>query len=341
MSENENGTGVFDGGDAATALDLMIANSPDLAAARPISGEDVISIIGETERAEIDMMIATAKRYPRQISSFLVKARSLACSSPEIAAGCSYALPRAGKTIIGPSIRLAEIVAPSWGNCRYGGRITNIGQKFVSVQGFFYDIENNVGVAVDLRRRITDKNGNRYNDDMIQTTCQAGVSIAIRNAIFHGIPGGYVDAIRREAEDIALGKREGLKAQREKAVQFFKDEHGIQKKDVLRTLGIGEVEDMTWGHVSRLIGFRTAIATGESTAAQIFSEQQMGEAVEPPAPRKRRKKAAPAKDPEAAEDPGATEGQEDDPKDGEAGGEQASATGIDPDGEDDEDGLGL
>jgi len=261
-----------------------------------------ISVIGEQERAEIDMMIATAKRYPRTISKFVQQARSLALSTPQIAAGCSYAVPKAGKTITGPSIRLAEIIAPSWGNCRYGGRVTDIGDRFVTVQGFFYDLENNVGVSVDVRRRITDKNGVRYSDDMIQQTCQAGVSIAVRNAIFRGIPGGYVEAIRLEAEEIALGKRDGLDTQVGKALGYFKEEYSINEEAILRTLKVESVKDITWGHVSRLIAFRTSIQTGESTADQIFAESPGLEKKAPPkAGRQTRKGEAPEKTPEPSD----------------------------------------
>jgi len=262
------GSGVFDTGVGA-ALDALVHEDD---AVEIVESVGAISVIGAQERAEIDMQIATAKRYPRSISRFVKQARSLALATPQIAAQCSYALPRGGKTIVGPSIRLAEIVAPSWGNCRYGSRVTDIGERFVTVQGLFYDLENNVAVTVDVKRRITDKNKNRYNDDMIQQTCQAAGSIGVRNAIFRGIPGGIVEAIRLEAEDVALGKKDGLATQVGKALAYFKDEHKITAKKIYKTLLVESEKDITWGHVSRLIGFRTSIESGESTADLIFAD---------------------------------------------------------------------
>lgn len=314
MTEEKQGS-VFD--TVGSTLDALSSSKEEVHEMEIVEGAS-ISVIGEQERAEIDMMIATAKRYPRTISKFVQQARSLALSTPQIAAGCSYAVPRKGKTITGPSIRLAEIVAPSWGNCRYGGRVTDIGDRFVTVQGFFYDLENNVGVSVDVRRRITDKHGNRYNDDMIQQTCQAGVSIAVRNAIFRGIPGGYVEAIRLEAEEIALGKKDGLTTQVEKALGYFTEEYGIKKEAILRTLQVENEKDITWGHVSRLIAFRTSIQTGESTADQIFADDPELEKKAPPkAGRQTRKsgssekpskpKTSPEADPEPKVEEKATE----------------------------------
>jgi hypothetical protein len=279
--KQQEAVGVFDL-TPSSSLDMIARDATD-GAMEIMESEGAVSVIGALERAEIDMQIATAKRYPRSIAAFVKSARTLACASPQIAAQCSYAVPRQGKTIIGPSIRLAEIVAPSWKNCRYGGRVVEIGDRFVSVQGFFYDLENNVAVTVDVRRRITDRNGIRYNDDMIQQTCQAAVSIAVRNAIFRGIPGGYVEAIRVEAQDVALGKKEGLEVQRAKALKFFTETYSIKKAVILKTLGVEDEKDITWGHMSRLMGFRTAIDTGESTAEQIFSESPETEGSGPPA----------------------------------------------------------
>ena len=262
------GSGVFDTGVGAS-LDALVREEE---ATSIVESVGAISVIGAQERAEIDMQIATAKKYPRSISRFVKQARSLALATPQIAAQCSYAIPRGGKTIVGASIRLAEIVAPSWGNCRYGSRVTDIGDRFVTVQGLFYDLENNVAVTVDVKRRITNSSGVRYNDDMIQQTCQAAGSIGVRNAIFRGIPGGIVEAIRLEAEDVALGKKDGLTVQVGKALAYFKDEHKITAKKIFKTLLVETEKDITWGHVSRLIGFRTSIESGESTAELIFAD---------------------------------------------------------------------
>jgi hypothetical protein len=325
--------GVFDL-TPSSSLDMIAKDATD-EAMEILDNEGAVSVIGALERAEIDMQIATAKRYPRSIAGFVKKARTLACASPQIAAQCSYAVPRQGKTIIGPSIRLAEIVAPSWTNCRYGGRVVDIGERFVSVQGFFYDLENNVAVTVDVRRRITDRNGIRFNDDMIQQTCQAGVSIAVRNAIFRGIPGGYIEAIRIEAQDVALGKKEGLDAQRKKAITFFTETYSIKKDVILKTLGIEDEKDITWGHMSRLMGFRTAIDTGESTAEQIFSDSPETEGANPPAAGRK------ARGPSAAKGPSKAAKAENVQKGGEGDGGDQEGQGNDPAPSGDKAGLGI
>src|SRR4051812_48501652 len=78
---------------------------------------DVMVMSPET-RAEVDIQISTAKRYPRSIRNFKQQALEMATFDEETAEGCFYSLPRGGKPIEGPSARLAEIVLSAWGNVR-------------------------------------------------------------------------------------------------------------------------------------------------------------------------------------------------------------------------------
>src|SRR4051794_13584258 len=74
-------------------------------------------------RGEIDMQIRTARAYPRNITTFKREALALACLDEETASSMFYVVPRGGKMIEGPSIRMAEIVGSAFGNLRYGARI--------------------------------------------------------------------------------------------------------------------------------------------------------------------------------------------------------------------------
>ena len=69
------------------------------------------SALEAIQRAEVDIAITTAKRYPRDVARSLKLCRELALRNPKIAERCNYAVPRAGKKIIGPSVHFARIVA--------------------------------------------------------------------------------------------------------------------------------------------------------------------------------------------------------------------------------------
>ena len=160
----------------------------DQAESSPVRPANEIAVMSPATRAEVDIQVATAKRFPRSIKAFNRQAMEMATFNEDVAAGCIYALPRGGKPIEGPSVRLAEIVLAAWGNVRADARVIDVGAKEITAEGMCWDLEKNIAIRVQVKRRITDKNGSRYNDDMIVVTGNAACSIALRNAVFKVIP---------------------------------------------------------------------------------------------------------------------------------------------------------
>lgn len=223
-------------------------------------------------KSEIDQQIATAKAYPRSIKSFRSKALELATLDIETAESCYFVLPRGGKTIEGPSIRLAEIVTYAWGNLRYGSRVIGVDSKFIEAEGFAFDLETNTAVKTSVRRRITDKSGRRFNDDMIVMTGNAACSIAARNAIFRVIPRAFVDQICKAAKDVVRGDVKTLSERRDRAISWLQ-EKGCKLPDILKTLGRQGVEDITLDDLVILSGVKTAITDGDTKPEYAFNNK--------------------------------------------------------------------
>ena len=82
---------------------------------------------------------------------------SLATLDEQTAADCMYAMPRGGKPIRGPSIRLAEIIAQQWGNCRVEARVIAIDRenKVITAEGTFHDLQTNSAMRSVVQRRIS------------------------------------------------------------------------------------------------------------------------------------------------------------------------------------------
>lgn len=231
------------------------------------------SSLGELTRAEVDMQIATAKRFPRSVSNFIEEAKSLVVLSEEIAGDCMYALPRGGKTITGPTARLAEIVASCWGNCKAGARVVSEERGFIVAQGVFYDLERNVAITYEVKRRITDKHGKRYNDDMIAVTANAACSIALRNAVFKGVPKAFWSMIYDEARRCAVGDVETLGSKRAKMMGVF-NKMGVKESQVFAVVQVKGVDDIGLDELAILRGIYTAIKDGETTIEQAFAAEQ-------------------------------------------------------------------
>ena len=220
-------------------------------------------------KSEIEQQVDTAKKYPRSVKRFRDEAMTMATLTESIAEGCIYAVPRGGKTIEGPSARFAEIIISAWGNSRAGARIISEDNETITAQGFFFDVERNVTIALEIKRRITDKHGRRYNTDMISTTGNAAASIAFRNAVLKGIPKAFWADMYEAARKTAIGTVETLVNKRSKMIEYFQ-KMGITTDAICATLEIPGVEDIGMDELAVLKGMATALKEGESTPEQLF-----------------------------------------------------------------------
>lgn len=227
-------------------------------------------------RAEIDIQIATAKRYPRSVMAFKHQALEGATLDEETAGTMFYALPRDGKMIEGPSVRLAEVVGSAWGNLRYGARIVDVSDRFVTAQGAAFDLEKNIACTVEVKRRITDRKGRRFTEDMVTVTQNAACSIALRQAIFKVVPFAYVKGIYDSARETAIGKALSMEQRRQRAIEWF-GKLGIKPEKLLKLLGRKGFEDVSVDDLVKLRGITTALQDGEMTLETLLQEIEGGE----------------------------------------------------------------
>jgi hypothetical protein len=225
-------------------------------------------------KAEIDTQIATAKAFPRSIRDFMLKAESLATVNEDVAASCNYAVPRGGKNIEGPSVRFAEIVVSAYGNIRAGARVIDNDGKWITAQGICHDLEANNSVTVEVKRKITGKDGRTFNEDMQTLTGNAACAIAYRNAIYKVIPAALVEGIYEKTKEVARGKAETMVARRDKALAYSKT-LGITHEEICSVLGIKNVDDIDLDKLATFRGYLQAIKNAESTIDEIFRKQEM------------------------------------------------------------------
>ena len=231
------------------------------------AGSSMVSLLN---RSEIDQQVATAHRFPRSVKRFLDEAMQMVTLNEAIATDCIYALPRDGKTIEGPSARMAEIIFSAWGNSRAGSRVIDDRGDFVVAQGVFHDLERNAAITYEVQRRITDKNGKRYKPDMIGVTANAACSIALRNAILKGVPKAFWGSVYEAARQTVMGDIKTLANRRADAVAAFQ-KFGVSADKILAKLDVAGIEDIGLEHLVTLRGLLTAIKEGDTTAEDAFS----------------------------------------------------------------------
>ena len=224
-------------------------------------------------RAEIDGQIATARAFPRSVSAFMREAKELVTLDADMAEACIYALPRDGKTVAGPSARFAEIIQNSFGNNRGGARVVAEEGDFIVAQGVYHDLEKNVQVTMEVRRRIVDKRGRRFKPDMIGVTGNAAASIAHRNAVLKGIPKALWLPIYEAARMVAVGDVTTLVDRRAKALAWFQNVN-VTPAQVCQKLGVEGPDDIGLPELEILTGLRTAIRDGSLSPEAAFAPEK-------------------------------------------------------------------
>jgi hypothetical protein len=221
--------------------------------------------------AEVNQQITTARAYPRSIDRSMKNIKSLATLDEQSAKECVYALPRGNKPIKGPSIRLAEIIATQWGNCRIGARVVHVDrvEKFVEAEGIFHDLETNSATTARVRRRLSDKNGRLLNDDMIVVTGNAACSIAKRNAILSGVPKGVWRNAYDAVERVLAGDIKTIAVKRAETMKLFAA-FGVKPAMIFEALEIGGEADINADNLIMLYGMYEALKSGEETVETMF-----------------------------------------------------------------------
>jgi hypothetical protein len=231
--------------------------------------EASLTVIEQQERANIDMLVATAKRYPRDLVRVKRAMESMACLDEETAESCNYHLERDGHSIDGPSVRMAEIAVACYQNIRAGSRVVSNDGKTIVGQAFCHDMENNVFIAWETPRRITNKQGKTFSEDMQVTTGNAAAAIAFRNAVLKVIPAALVKPVADKARQVAFGDLKTLSYRRTRAFKSFAS-IGVKEDRVLAYLKKASTGDVDVADVEKLYGVFTAIKEGSTTIEETF-----------------------------------------------------------------------
>ena len=224
---------------------------------------DSVEALEVVDRAAINQQIATAKQYPRAVTKALLEAETLATMDEDTAASMFYVIPRGGKNIQGPSVRLAEVMAYSWRNLRAEADIIAEDSKFITAMGTCMDLERNVGVRVRVKRKITDRSGHKYSPDMVGVTANAACSIALRNAVFRVIPAVFVNQLYEKARQASIGGVATIEQKRANALEWFTSSLGLKEEQVFAMIDVAGLDDIGSEELIALRGIRTALKDGE------------------------------------------------------------------------------
>lgn len=153
--------------------------------------------------AEVQAAMVIARMNPRnEIQAYNQIIR--ACKRKSLAESAKYAYKRGGTLVTGPSIRLAEVLARSWGNMTYGLRELSRGNGSSIMQAFAWDLETNTRVTREFEvRHIREKQGGNVTltseRDIYELSANMGQR-RVRACILEIIPGDIVEAAEAQCD---------------------------------------------------------------------------------------------------------------------------------------------
>lgn len=158
--------------------------------------------------AEVQAAMVVARMNPRDEMRAYQRI-VMACKRKSLAEQASYAYPRGGKMVTGPSIRLAEVIAGYWGNITYGLRELNRRAGISEVEAFAWDLETNTRVTRQFQvKHIRDKSeggkeltGERDIYELVASMGQRRV----RACILEVVPGDIVEGAEEECKNTLQG----------------------------------------------------------------------------------------------------------------------------------------
>lgn len=229
--------------------------------------------------AEAQGKMVLAKRFPRSESAAYAKLME-ACKLPALASVAFYTVPRAGGSVSGPSIRLAEEIARVYGNMEYGHRELSRDDKKSEVQVFAWDVENNNLASRQLTvMHVRDtKNGPQKLRDQkdIDDKIANVASKQLRGRILALMPKYMVEAAIQECRKTLEGNNDIPIAERVRKMTQAFAKYGVSEKHLSVFLG-HSLDTVTSEEIADLQGVFNAIRDGQSIS-DYFSEAESQEA---------------------------------------------------------------
>lgn len=184
--------------------------------------------------AEVQAAMMIARANPRDPIAAMDRILN-ACTRPTLADSAVYTYSRGGSDVSGPSIRLAEAMAQSWGNMQFGIRELEQRNGESTVQAFAWDVETNTRREVTFQvthTRHTKKGSYRVSDprDIYEMVANQGAR-RLRACILAVIPGDVTEAAVSQCEITMKSKADTSPEAVQKIVAAF-EPFGIAKEQI-------------------------------------------------------------------------------------------------------------
>ena len=222
--------------------------------------------------AEAQGKLVIAKRFPRDEARAYAKIME-SCRRKGLAEEATYAFPRGGQTVSGPSIRLAEELARAWGNIDYGIRELSRKEGVSEMEAYAWDLETNTSSSQKFSvRHLRDKRGGPEvltdERDIYELTANQGAR-RLRARVLAILPPDLVEAALTECKQTLAGKSDEPIADRvRKMIRAF-EKFGVTAPMIEARLG-HTLDAVLPDELADLIGIFNSLKSGMSKAGDWF-----------------------------------------------------------------------
>jgi len=239
------------------------------------TGGDIVQIEEAKAMHEIQASLVIAKKFPRDVNQVFSKIIA-SCQRPMLAEQAIYAYPRGGKTVTGPSIRLAEVLAQNWGNMVYGVREISQSNGVSVAQAYAWDLETNVKQVKEFQVphvRHTNNGTKKLTDprDIYELVANNGAR-RMRACILGVIPIDIQEAATAQCEKTLSSGEEPIEDRIRKMILLFK-EFGVSQEQIEKRLG-HKVDAIIEAEIVTLRGIYKSIKDGMATREDFFGFEQ-------------------------------------------------------------------
>lgn len=186
----------------------------------------------DREIARIQAKLVSAKMFPRDPAKALEKIE-MECSRRAVAEHAIYQFARGGSSITGPSIRLAESIARSWGNIDYGFEEVEVGHGSSKVRTYAIDYEANTSAErtfyVEHKRDTRSGSALLTNSRDIYEAVANAAARRMRACILEVIPGDVVDYAVAKCQETLQSTIDLTPELIQNMLECFKRDYGITK----------------------------------------------------------------------------------------------------------------
>lgn len=251
--------------------------------------------------AEAQGKLVIAKRFPRDEARAYAKIVE-SCKRKGLAEEATYAFPRGGQTVSGPSIRLAEELARAWGNIDYGIRELSRKEGVSEMESYAWDLETNTSSSQKFSvRHIRDTRGGGQalteERDIYELTANQGAR-RLRARILAILPPDVVEAALSECRRTLAGSNDEPVADRVRKMMRAFEKFGVTAAMIEARLG-HSLDVILPDEIADLQGVHNSLKNGMTKAGDWFgggkAERESSNILDAPAPVAEVVKPAPPK----------------------------------------------